>query len=1365
MKRALFKKIGLSLLALSAALLWTTCDVGLGESVDNFAPSVAVTGPIQASICKGTVNITGTCSDDKGVLFVSVTVKNTTTGVSYPFSGNINLASRSVLGAYDWSTTINQMGPDGKFPLPDGKYEANVTATDVAGRVSGVSSTSFDIDNTPPIFCVTSPKSLVINGSKVYGRSVTISGEIADDHDIEKMEIRVYKTDANGDNPVDITGSLAKTTFTDFETAGGTTIYIAKYFENEPPASSSDHDLWKNYNAIYGGAVTDTNKDDDMFIYIVPVLTDKAGNKSEWSYVSTEVKKRVAAVCGVDPAIDSLQTAQLQKIYNGTYTLGELNAAQQAAALKVLQGDDAEASKYYCGVDPNNASKEYRFAATVNSNNSPTYDFNGYEVPTNAMASWTEVNTGGTITITLKAGRDGWGILPKGLEVNLYESDNTSHKGNLKFSSNPSKDPSGAATVFIKNAEGVETKTIGTSVTNQSYYVTLPALKAGEYLLLEAEGKDENDSDLAPLGGKTYGLKVAQSVNPPTITASDLFYIAGAGANSTGDFKLRLNVKDESDLIQDADKGLEIDGYLYEEKHISSKAYIGSYTKPAKKTVSVKGNTAIVNDSDNNYHADLAIKDFGFAIAAGKNYTVVLDAKAKYKDATDQIATTGGTTIMFWVDSKAPEIEIKSPKSGENLITENFSSYEKVGGTVNITPNGIWSDIDGSGTHRFWYTTSDAGTPGLEWTAASGTFVKGTNYYEQQATGCHALLDTDRFVEGVTSVAGYYTLKLNSSDTSDANKIWTEITDVSQVASQTNWEKKIQAEQGTNKIFRVVGVDAVGNLSAATGMTNLAYDFEAPKIVLASEPASNGYYNMANADASGKLTIVFTATDSYKIDASGVTVTATKNGAAVSSGSGGYTLTTAQADAKTVTATITLAAGGSADGNWKWIVTAKDSAGRDAASVELSRIVDTVKPAFVAFKNSETNTAIRNKIIAVGSGDKSKWTYWDGAWYSVTGFVFNGNLKEETSGVKKVCYRLAPAGVASELTGEQSISGDTRTGTETSPLAFAISANGLEQSKRDSGALVSNLLYIWAQDDAGNKSDETSLVINIDQTQPNFAAAYYAYDGASGFEKAEGTILSDGQKDMTVYGTVSSNLSGVTGLEWQIAGSDATSDLTITYTTAALSDSASYTVATWSALSGLDPAAVTGWKAEIPKANVRAGDVFVTAKNQAGKNTKAQIFTIDRDEEAPKVNLNTPDTMIVAYKSVAAGSESTTKPTEKPDGSTIPTTATSVNGTIKITGNASDDKNLDAVKFYWSKNSDAEINTSRATNPDTEIALASGSSIYNWTIDNCEFSKVDATNGVFKFADGTTFTGTPQTIYIKVAATDKAQNKTVTVYE
>ena len=1373
---ALLKKFGLSLCVAAAAFVWSTCEVGLGEAVDTMAPTVSVTSPSASSVCAKAVKIEGTCSDDKGIAKVSIVVTNTKTGAAHTYYADIkNMTS--------WSKTINELAENSGYPLPDGSYTADVTATDVFGRNSGTSSTAFDIDNTEPIFCVTSPSSLDISDPRKYGRAVSISGEIADDHDIANMKIRVFRTDASGTSSVEITDKLAKTEFTDFETAGGTTVYIAKYFDAEPAATNADgsenpdYKLYKNYMAIYDGVTLGQ----DVFIYVVPTLTDIAGNTSKQSYVSTEMKKIIANLFGVELNIDSLQTAQLMKIYNGTYNLTEFNQEQREKIVSIMKGTYALQpgdKPYYCYYDDSDASKRSPFAATVNSNNSPTYDFNGYENPTTSAEGWVGVNTGGTITITLKAGLDGWGILPSSLEVNLYECDDQGTKttGDIAFSSNPFKDPTSVATVFIKDATNTETQNIATSVINQSYYVTLPSLKAGNRYILEAEGKDENDSGLVPVGGNWYGFKVASAITPPSFSCSDLLYMNGSALSAGDGFKLKLNIKDESDKIQT--NGIKITGYLYD-KHIPGKSYIKNYAPaPAGVEKEYNGTSAAPIHEDataNFYYIDLPLKDFVSSVSSGNNYSIVLEAQGYYFDENNNKDLSSAATYMVWVDAAAPAITIGSPKDGEALITESFASYESVGEgalkRTTITPTGNWSDLDGSSTHRLWYTVDDDAAPSLSWQAASGTYVRGTNYYERQVDGqdCYALLDTDNFVAGATSVDGYYTLSLAPSV---AGKTWTEITEgVSQVASQTTWEQKINVVEGSGKIFRVVGVDAVGNLSAVVQRTGLKYDFEKPKITLDREPASNGYYNASNATG-GKLTVEFTASDSYKINASDVSVAATKNGAAASSGTSGYTCVIEQAkdalgndDPRAVKVTLTLTSGGTSDGEWKWTVSASDAAGRAAQSYELSRIVDTVAPSFEVFPDTEP-AAIKGKKIVVGSGDKSTWKDWNGAWHSSTGLVFNGNFKEETSGLAKILYTLLPAGATQELNGEK-----TRAGEKGSLVPFSLTVTSFEQSVRsDTGALTSNILNISVTDKAGNVSVKEILTIDIDQSQPLFAAAWYTYAAspvASDLAAAEGTLVSDGTKDMTVYGTVSSPLSGVAGLDWQItpAAGGAASDPapTITYTAAALTDAASYANATWEDLgSGVvtDKSKVTGWKAVIASAKLVAGDVYVTAKNVAEKAVKTQIFTIDKDVAAPTINMNTPDTMIASYNATAAGSSSTTPPTVKPDGTEVPTTSTSVNGTVKIAGNSGDEKELSTTEVYWSLDGTATIDESRDHKID-DI----GTSIYNWNVAQYVFSKLNADKTKFLFADGTEYIGNPQIVYIKVAATDKAHNKTISVYE
>ena len=127
-------------------LTFSACEVGLGEAVDTSSPNVSITYPPASSTIRDSFIIAGICEDDKGVSSVKVSITNTDEGKSY--------------GTYDasvsgntWQVQLNEKG-SGKYNgylMPDGRYVAEVIATDGSGRQSGISSLSFDIDNTVPI--------------------------------------------------------------------------------------------------------------------------------------------------------------------------------------------------------------------------------------------------------------------------------------------------------------------------------------------------------------------------------------------------------------------------------------------------------------------------------------------------------------------------------------------------------------------------------------------------------------------------------------------------------------------------------------------------------------------------------------------------------------------------------------------------------------------------------------------------------------------------------------------------------------------------------------------------------------------------------------------------------------------------------------------------------------------------------------------------------------------------------------------------------------------------------------------------------------------------------------------------------------
>lgn len=66
------------------AVVFSACDVGLGEAVDAMPPVVGITLPTADYIIKDEFVMSGTCSDDKGVVSVEVSLKNTSTKKVYP---------------------------------------------------------------------------------------------------------------------------------------------------------------------------------------------------------------------------------------------------------------------------------------------------------------------------------------------------------------------------------------------------------------------------------------------------------------------------------------------------------------------------------------------------------------------------------------------------------------------------------------------------------------------------------------------------------------------------------------------------------------------------------------------------------------------------------------------------------------------------------------------------------------------------------------------------------------------------------------------------------------------------------------------------------------------------------------------------------------------------------------------------------------------------------------------------------------------------------------------------------------------------------------------------------------------------------
>lgn len=1377
-------------LALPAAFAFFACDdAGLGESIDTTEPSVSIKSPESSAVISGAFKVTGTCFDDKAVASVVVTVTNTVTGEK------IGTHVAAITGN-DWTLDLNQPA-EGKYPLADGTYSASAICYDAAGRQSGAASRVFEIDNTAPVFCITSPNSLNINDPAAFGRSVKIKGEIADDHAIKQMDIRVFKY-AEG-AVTEITSSLAKSSFSGFETAGGTEVKIAQYYpDGQVPAPGSDeYPLYQNYMAMYSGATVGQT----IKFYIFPFLTDIAGNTSANCYIQTQLKKLVSEACGVETTSDSLQTAQFKKMLNGSYNLGEVDVEK---VKQILNGQYEQSSYNYlarmgkddAGVDATNA----LLAMSVNANNSPMYEFGGFAVDTSKTGvALTEAAPGGQISVRISAGLDGTLVKPGSLKVYLWECDaslslldgqDIKNPDTAKYSSTK-----GQLTITTDGTTAIPSG--AASVATGTYIVTLPmTLLGGNRYRVTASGEDDDGNEL--YSDNFYAFITTLSANAPSVDFNGQFFIKAdaimapqAGQPAAPFYTATIKIDDRIQKTMDQKGEIKITPLLYKGYYASANDLKeGDYLKTPDWSGSqiTIGHDKIVDISSGNgtYQASLDMNIFPLANYSAANYTVALKIVA-----SNDVASSGEDIFLFWADNKKPELAITSPSAnGKIYDTDKDCDAEK----STYTPRGTWSDLEGSGTYRLWWSTTDTAAPTFAYEPAravgvtSDVYGDGVSvYYEKKAENAYI----PRGVLGASDkVNDYYTLKVTSqtyiqasgtadgvteyyersgNGTTDNPYVytskgvltagtdvssyytlgkWTEAAGVSQTAAETQWSATIAGiTESVGQKISVIAMDAAGNVSDLKTVSGLTYDFSEPTVALAGEPGGSNpvkvqaYYN------GGDLKFTFTASDTLALPSGSapIVVTAKKSGVAVTSGYSIVDVALA-ADKKSGSAAIKLASDGTSDGNWTFEVFAKDACGRVGKSTTIQTIVDCKAPELKDYDYDPANpSATTSKPIVIkGSGTTDGW-YKDEA-LEISGKFFEA---DSGSGVDKIYYFLetpsmrknistAPYAIPSDLTVASSDvvvekHRDYKTISEGVGIQFyKITPIGFEEISTDGeGNTLYNNLYIQAIDKAGNKSARRGpYQIQEDQGVPSVSTAFYTYDNDV-LTVAAGSVMTNGKKPLTLYGKASDGLSGLKSLAFKI-GSNPIAGATILYSTEEFSTANEYKTATYNELSSLDAKAVKSWKAVIPNSAFEngGGDFFVGASDLAGNEVEQKAFALVLDKTPPEIELVSPATI----KYGASG------------------TATSIYGAVTFKGTANDTSGLSSVSVEYSTDN---------TNWTELYKTDSDSAMYNWSADATGAKAVSAVSGssykMLGYGDNL-YAGTAKDLYIRVTASDKAGN-------
>ena len=501
-----------------------SCKVGLGDSVDTKAPSVKIVypDPNTNAIIRDTFILYGDCDDDKQITAVKVTLVNKLTGETVLEDAPATVDSSSK----HWRIDLNKYSPENRYAgwqLADGTYSATVRAYDGSHDSSSdensSDSSTFDIDNTPPVFVIKNP-GVVKSGSSspsAYGSIFTIEGTIAELHSVSSMDVTIYDESGSIVSKENYNGEeISSFREENIETAGGTSVIIAQ-------AGSA------RYDGIYGDAsgtqkytcsikLTDNSKK-----YVAPpessdqrtaeeAEADEKGNSTSSLYLYDDVYETLLSQ--KKDTSKKLQPTDLMNILNGTKSDDE--------ARQIL----ATAEK-----DTSSAEESGRLYFSLNPNANPTYQVNGFEYKFGANATNQQASSGNAVSVTVTQGLDQTQI-----DLDGNEKSNATVKVWMKeYTASPeSKEELAAelAETLAKKVRDLEDDRDGYSDSTFTEYSkaadNLPATEIGGWKLIYDYGK--NNSGGASVSTKTFSVTLPEG----SIVLNKYYMLAVTGRDIDG---------------------------------------------------------------------------------------------------------------------------------------------------------------------------------------------------------------------------------------------------------------------------------------------------------------------------------------------------------------------------------------------------------------------------------------------------------------------------------------------------------------------------------------------------------------------------------------------------------------------------------------------------------------------------------------------------------------------------------------------------------------------------------------------------------------------------------------------------------------
>ena len=604
----------------------TSCEVGLGASVDTQPPTVDIQEPSADFIVREKFTMKGNCADEQGLQSVTVTLRNTQTAEYYPktetpYEAKINKEQT------EWECVVDPFAEGNK--IPDGSYEATVIATDKAGRKTSATK-SFKIDNTAPLLILTRPASkpnkenkIDITSTDTYGQELSITGQVADDSNVDLIEIKVYDQDNQLKAIVPLT--------------------------NVPPTIDMSVATWKdeNYNLIYGDSKSGTK-----YYYCEVIVHDEArkipfdendkGNTLTYYYFNDDIYSDLLSV---------YKATELYKILNGSYTRENIkpfkNLSDEQIATKVLE------VKTILNEATNKTEKG---TFSLNPENNPYFELDGYkEVDTDSieekatfLKSKNPLTNGNPLNISILVGLDQAPIVEDTIGIKLnkilfkdgkYTIDEANPIWYIKPATDAkTKNELACRKLLTKVGANykVSLKLTSSEVelehekTKETY--VLPTLEVGNSYIVSVVGQDQNGIEFVQ--SYTHGIYFESNGNPP---------------------RLKITQPEGASVYLKKDSVLELSGTVEAEDFTTIKVYVEDKLIEGENsswTSTVNNPSMNLDGTGTGVWSGIVIPASEFAQDESKEYFITVKAFAGSKESEKEL------TVYY--DVEGPIIEVNS---------------------------------------------------------------------------------------------------------------------------------------------------------------------------------------------------------------------------------------------------------------------------------------------------------------------------------------------------------------------------------------------------------------------------------------------------------------------------------------------------------------------------------------------------------------------------------------------------------------------------------------------------------------------------------------------------------------------------------